>query len=53
MLENIVACQKFENLQNSEKVNYITQHGVIQSPNYPEKYPKNENCIISLKGKYF
>ena len=53
MLENIVVCQKLENLHNSEKVSYITQHGIIQSPNYPEKYSKNENCIFSLKGQNF
>ena len=45
-------CQKFENAHNSEKVSFVTQYGIIQSPNFPEKYPQNEQCIYSLKGKY-
>ena len=52
--EHIEPCQK------SEKLSYLDQnpvmlntfkHGIIQSPNYPELYSKDENCIFSLKGK--
>ena len=48
-------CQKLERLSYED--DYIgfnrtseLKYGVIQSPNYPEKYTKNEECIFSLQA---
>ena len=52
--EHIEPCQKSEKLtyldENPVMINTF-KHGIIQSPNYPELYSKDENCIFSLQGR--
>ncbi len=53
LYERIETCQKFESLLiDDEFINNESQLkiGVIQSPNYPRNYPRNENCIFTLRG---
>lgn len=53
---NEIKCQPLENLNLDEdsefKKNYSVT-GIIQSPNYPIKYPKNLACYFLIHGKYF
>jgi hypothetical protein len=51
-------CQKLENMnrdEDGEAVSKISElkHGIIQSPAYPNKYPKKEKCIFSMQGLFF
>ena len=52
--ERIEPCQKSEKLSywDESPISLNTfKHGIIQSPNYPDPYSKDENCIFSIKGR--
>ena len=59
MSQTIQLKERIEPCQKSEKLSYWDEspislntfkHGIIQSPNYPDPYSKDENCIFSIKG---
>jgi hypothetical protein len=54
--ENIQECYKLEKstfIPPEKTDKNETKIGLIQSPNYPDKYSKNIACIYALKGEIF
>lgn len=54
LYDNILQCQKLEKIYIDPESTFTRtdyRNGIIQSPSFPQKYPRNEQCIFTIHGK--